>query len=89
MALAILLSTVFYFLRHFVVTIYVCLNSHNFHNVTLWCVDSAAALKCGPNGYRLGSLLVEHLPVDNVVYTGRGAKYVNVQGSVQCQGVYP
>ena len=35
--------------------------------MTLWCMDSAAALKC--NGYRLESLLAGNL--DKVVYTGR------------------
>ena len=47
--------------------------------VTLWFVDSAAALKC--NGYGLKSLLAGHLEKGSVHC--RGIQYVNVGGSIQ------
>ena len=47
-------------------------------------VDSAAASKC--NGFRLESLQAGHLEKNSVYW--RGAQYVNVQGSVQWEGVY-
>ena len=46
-------------------------------SVTLWCMDSAAALKC--NGYKLKSLLPSTLT--KVVYIGGEAWYVNIQDS--------
>ena len=46
-------------------------------SVTLWCMDSAAALKC--NSYGLESLLAVHLGKGSVyLYTREGTWYVNM-----------
>ena len=63
---------------YFAVTIYVCLYSHNLIiagilPMTLWRVDSAAALKY--NGYEFELLLAGHL--DNGCAHWRGTSYVN------------
>ena len=59
----------------------VCLSSHicsDSGSDTVVLVNSAAALKC--NGYRLESLLAQHLNKGSE--HRRGAWYVNVHGSV-------
>ena len=52
--------------------------------VTLWYMDSAAALKC--NDYTLESLLTGYLDKDSVHW--RGGQYMNVWSSAHWEGRY-